>query len=244
MKNLVKLCTSAAPISDGSIENCNFHFKSAPYGIPYLSKLNRCCTSGILLVLLNGCMTFSGEQLTDLKPIKPISSPYIDVSVGDFTAHLDESKELTDDEAGKIINTEMMQSWKDNNYIRGFTLSDNNNLTEKAQYKLLLRGRQEETSSFVMQFLSAITFLLIPATSETSYNLIYELEEVQTEKKYFSDVAGSISKTTWLLLFPALPFSSMGANKTYQRISEHVYQDFAKQGAFLNLENSSAAPTK
>ena len=130
-----------------------------------------------------------------------------------------------------------MKNWKDNNYIRDFTLADNDNFTDKAQYKLLLRGHQEDTSSFVMQFLSAITFLLIPATSETSYDLVYELEEVQSEKKYFAQVADNITTTTWLLFFPALPFSSMGANNTFQRISEHVYQDFAKQGAFVNLEN-------
>lgn len=198
------------------------------------------CTSGLLLILLNGCMTFSGDKLSDLEPIMPTTSPYIEVGVGDFTAHLDENKELTNNEAGIVIIKEMMENWKDNNYIRDFTLSDNNNLTEKPQYKLLLRGHQEDTSSFYMQLLSAITFLLIPATSETSYDLIYELEEVQTEKKYFVEVADNISTTTWLLYFPALPFSSMGANNTYQRISEHVYQDFAKQGAFLNLENSSS----
>ncbi|WP_428353954.1 hypothetical protein [Methyloprofundus sp.] len=181
-------------------------------------------------------MTFSSDKLADLEPIKPIASPYIEVSVGDFTAHLDENKSLTNNEAGRVIIDKMMENWKDNNYIRDFTYS-NNNLAEKAQYKLFLRGHQEDTSSFVMQFLSAITFLLIPATSETSYNLIYELEEVHSEKKYFAEVADNISTTTWLLFFPALPFSSMGANNTFQRISEHIYQNFAKQGAFVNLEN-------
>ena len=199
----------------------------------YLVKLHTC---GLLLVLLNGCMTFSSDKLADLEPIKPIASPYIEVSVGDFTAHLDENKSLTNNEAGRVIIDKMMENWKDNNYIRDFTYS-NNNLAEKAQYKLFLRGHQEDTSSFVMQFLSAITFLLIPATSETSYNLIYELEEVHSEKKYFAEVADNISTTTWLLFFPALPFSSMGANNTFQRISEHIYQNFAKQGAFVNLEN-------
>jgi hypothetical protein len=35
-----------------------------------------------------------------------------------------------------------------------------------------------------------------------------------------------------LLFFPALPFSSLGLSNTIERISEHVYQDFVKQGAF------------
>ncbi|RLA20242.1 MAG: hypothetical protein DRQ62_10820 [Gammaproteobacteria bacterium] len=197
-----------------------------------MKNLVKLFTSGCLLISLNGCMTFSGDKLTDLEPIKPITSPYIEVNVGDFTAHLEESKELTSNEAGRIINDKMMENWKDNNYIRDFTLSDNNNLTEKVQYRLLLRGHQEDTSSSIMQFLSAITFLLIPATSQTSYDLVYELEEVQTEKKYFVVVTDNISTTTWLLFFPALPFSSIGANNTHQRIAEYVYQTFVKQGAF------------
>ena len=37
--------TSAAPILDASIDNCNLHFKSAAYKAPYPSNRNRCCTS-------------------------------------------------------------------------------------------------------------------------------------------------------------------------------------------------------
>jgi len=197
-----------------------------------MKTLFKLFTSGFLLVSLNGCMTFSGENLADLEPIKPISSPYIEVGVRNFTAHLDESKELTSHEAARIINDEIMDNWKDNNYISDFTYANNDTFPENAQYKLILKGHQEDTSSIYMRFLSAITFLLIPSRSETSYDLTYELEEVQTEKKYTVQVSDTIRTTTWLIYVFALPFSSIGANNTYERIAEHVYQGFVKQGAF------------
>ena len=142
--------------------------------------------------------------------------------------------------AGTVINDEIMENWKDNNYISDFIYTKDENSSGNVQYKLKLRGHQQDTASTLMQFFSAITFLVIPTTKETSYDLIYELEELQTGKKYITAISDYIKTTTWLIYFPALPFSSIGANNTFERIAEHVYQDFVAQGAFLNLENSNS----
>ena len=207
-----------------------------------MKKLIKLCTTILLLLSFNGCMTFSGEKLADLEPITPKISPYIKVSVGDFSAQLDDSKELTDNEAGRIINDEIMKNWKDNNYISGFIHANDDKLSPDAQYKLQLKGHQQDTSSSLMQAISAITFLLIPAKTESSYDLSYELENLQTEKKYTMQVSDTISTTTWLLFFPALPFQSIGANNTYERFAEHVYQGFVEQGAFSNQEDINTPP--
>ena len=192
------------------------------------------CTSGLLFLSLNGCMTFSGDNLAEIAPITPITSPSIEISVGDFTSHIEGDNLVKDNKAGRVINDEIMENWKDNKYISDFTYAKNEITSSNVQYSLILRGHQQDTASTLMQFISAITFLLIPATTETSYDLIYELEELKTGKKYTAKVADTISTTTWLIYFPALPFSSIGANKTFERIAEHAYQDFVNQGAFLN----------
>ena len=54
-----------------------------------MKLLFKICTSGLLLLSLNGCMTFSGDDLADIDPITPLTSPYIEVSVGDFTTHIE-----------------------------------------------------------------------------------------------------------------------------------------------------------
>lgn len=182
-------------------------------------------------------MTFSGDNLADIAPITPLTSPYIEVSVGDFTAHIDGSELIADKQAGSVINDEIMEYWKSHHYITDYTNAKIEHISNNVQYKFKLKGHQQDTSSTLMQFFSAITFLLIPATTETSYDLIYELEDVNTGKKYTAKVADSIKTTTWLIYFPVLPFSSIGANNTFEHIAEHVYQDFVKQGIFLNQEN-------
>ena len=46
-----------------------------------MSQLYRLSCTGILLTSLTGCMTFSGEKLSELEPIKPLISPKIETTV-------------------------------------------------------------------------------------------------------------------------------------------------------------------
>lgn len=208
----------------------------------YLVKV---CSSGLLLILLNGCMTFSSDKLADLEPIKPASTPSIQAAVGQFTAQFDDDQTVvTGEQAGQEINDKIMQSWKEHGYISDFTPVKNANGLGDAQYSLVLKGSQQDTSNKYMKIISALSFLIIPATIETAYDLNYELTELASGNKYTVKIADSVNMTTWLLFFPAIPFSSVGTNKAFARIAEHIYQDFVQQGAFLNIENASAAPTK
>ena len=185
-------------------------------------------------------MTFSSDKLADLEPIKPASTPSIQIGVGQFTAQFDDDQVLTTGEqAGEEINDKIMQSWKAHNYISDFTSVKNANGLGDAQYSLILQGSQQDTSNKYMKIISALTFLLIPATIETAYDLNYELTELASGNKYTVNIADSVDTTTWLLFFPAIPFSSVGTNKTFARIAEHVYQEFVRQGAFLAQQTSS-----
>ena len=171
-------------------------------------------------------------------------SPVIEESIGDFTFHLDGGKMVTSNKAGRLLNDTILENWKDNNYISDFTYVKKENFTGNAQYNLTLKGQQKGESSVFMQVISGLTLVLIPNTIETSYNMIYELEEVKTGKKYTAQVNENMSTTQWLLFLPALPFSFIGAMNTYERIAEHVYQGFVKQGAFSNQENASITEYK
>jgi len=188
------------------------------------------------LFFLNGCMTFSGEKLTELKPLIPMVSPKIEESVGDFTFHLDGGAMVTDNKAGRIINNAILEKWKSNKYISDFIYVKKESFTGDAQYNLTLSGHQEGQSSVAMQIISGLTLFLLPYSVNTSYDLTYKLENVKTGEKYTAKVFEDMSTVMWLLYFPALPFAFVGADNTMENISENIYQNFVQQGAFISTQ--------
>jgi hypothetical protein len=209
-----------------------------------MKQLYKICGTGLILTTLNGCMTFSGDRLSELEPITPKNTPFIEESIGDFTMHLDGGKMVTDNKAGRVINDIILENWKESNYISGFNYVPKQKFTGNAEYNLTLRGHQEGKSSVFMQVISGLTLFIIPNNMNTSYDLIYELEEVKTGKKYTTEVSEDMTTTQWLLFFPAFPFSFIGASNTYERLSEHAYQDFVKQGAFAAEQTTDQPITR
>ena len=185
-------------------------------------------------------MTFSGDKLADIEPIMPETSPFIEQSVGNFTFHLDGGALVTDNKAGRILNDAVLKNWKNNNYISDSIYVKKEKFTRNSQYHLTLKGHQEGKSSVFMQVISGLTLFIIPHSIDTSYDLTYELIEVKTGKKYQTRISEDMTTTNWLLFFPAIPFSMVGAANTYDRIAEHAYQNFVKQGAFLSHESTNA----
>jgi len=181
-------------------------------------------------------MTFSGEKLTELKPLIPMVSPKIEESVGDFTFHLDGGAMVTDNKAGRIINNAILEKWKSNKYISDFIYVKKESFTGDAQYNLTLSGHQEGQSSVAMQIISGLTLFLLPYSVNTSYDLTYKLENVKTGEKYTAKVFEDMSTVMWLLYFPALPFAFVGADNTMENISENIYQNFVQQGAFISTQ--------
>ena len=205
----------------------------------YRRKIMRVLNFFILvcfLFFLNGCMTFSGEKLTELKPLIPMVSPKIEESVGDFTFHLDGGAMVTDNKAGRIINNAILEKWKSNQYISDFNYVKKESFTGDAQYNLTLSGHQEGQSSVAMQIISGLTLLLLPSAVNTTYDLTYKLENVKTGKKYTTKVSEDMSTVMWLLYFPVLPFAFVGADNTMENISENIYQNFVQQGAFSRAQ--------
>ena len=189
-----------------------------------------------LVFLLSGCMTFSGDKLAEIEAIIPMESPIIEESVGDYTFHLDGGALVSDNKAGRVINNALLENWKDNDYISDFTYVKTSKFTGDAKYNLTLSGHQEGESSVFMQVISGLTLFIIPHSITTSYDLVYDLENVKTGQKYTTKVSDEVKTVNWLLFLPAFPFSFVGAINTYERLAEHAYQNFVKQGAFLEKE--------
>lgn len=193
-------------------------------------------TKAIILTaaaLLSGCMTFSGNQLSELRPIKPRVTVAIEESVSkDFRFHLDGGGMVTSNKAGRMINDMVLDNWKNQNYISNYSYVKLEDFTNTADYNLTLKGTQLGESSVPLQLLSGLSLFIIPDSINTTYDLEYALKNVKTGKTYTSKVTDNVKSVHWLLFSLAFPFSGNGQITTMDRISEHVYQDFVRQGAF------------
>jgi len=201
-----------------------------------MKQLLKLSSVGILLSLMTGCMTFSGDKLSDLEPIKPIVSPKIETTVSpNYQYDIDVMQVITSNKDGRMVNDRVIDIlWKDKGYISDSKYVKLGNFTGNADYNLTLSGRHIVDSSTAMQIISGLTLTLIPYTVDQEYDLVYTLENTKTGKTYTTKANETESMWGWLLFFPAFPFSMVGSMNTMEHLSEHIYQDFVKQGAFSN----------
>ena len=201
-----------------------------------MNQLSKLYSIGILLTSLSGCMTFSGDKLAELEPIEPMVSPKIETTVSkDYIYDIDVMQVVTSNKDGRMVNERVIELlWKNNGYISDSTYVKLGAFTGNADYNLTLSGSHKVDSSTAMQIISGLTFAIIPSFVDQEYSLVYTLENVKTGKVYETRVNETESMTMWLLFFPAFPFSMIGSMNTMEHLSEHVYQDFVKQGAFSN----------
>ena len=204
-----------------------------------------------LSIIAGGCsMIISGDQLTDLDPLIPKHTPVIEYAIGDFVYEFDSSglkTSYTSNKAGKKLTDHIMRDWKDKKYISDFSsveripvydddfsYTKGGDFTGKAEYNLTLEGKEYDKQNTPHEIISKNTFFIIPYTSYTYYNLIFKLENTKTGTQYIAQVSDYIKRINSILLLPFFLFSGLGYQNTLERLSEHAYQDFVKQGAFLN----------
>ena len=190
--------------------------------------------SGAAFTLMTGCMTFSGDKLPELEPIKPLSSPTIETTVSsDYQYDIDVMQVVTSNKDGRMVNDRVIETpWKSNGYISTANYVPLGQFTGNADYNLTLSGQHKVDSSTAMQVISGLTLTLIPYTVDQEYDLIYTLEHVKTGKIYTSKANETESMVGWLFFLPAFPFSMIGSMNAMNHLSEHIYQDFVRQGAF------------
>jgi len=189
--------------------------------------------SFLLAIWLSGCVTMAGDQLADIE-LRPLAipPPSIEQTVGDYSFHLDGGKMVTSNKAGRDVNQMLLNRWQKRGVITKETYVKSSNFTGNAEYNLTLAGHQEGESSVVMQVLSGLTLLLLPYWVNTKFDLVYTVEHVKSGRRFQARASDSFRIVTSLLLFPVTPFAMGGANRTYNRLADHLYNQLAEQGAF------------
>ncbi len=199
-----------------------------------MNQLSRLCSVGILLILLNGCMTVSGNKLAELESIEPMVSPKIEITVSkDFVYEVGDKQVTTSNKDGRKVNEKVIETlWKNNGYISDSSYVEYGHFSGNADYNLSLSGSHKDDSSIVMQIINGLTLMFIPYAIHQEYNLVYTLENLKTGKTYTTKANESETMVRSILFFPVFPFSMNGSMNSMKHLSEHVYQDFVKQGAF------------
>ena len=179
-----------------------------------------------------GCITTAGGALQPIKPPLPAAKPRIEQTVGDFEFTLEGGKMVTSNKAGRLLNDEILKRWKKKGYVEESAYVESSRFTGKADYNLTLSGSQYGNSSIAMQILSGLTLLILPYTVDTKYDIQYTIENRRTGQRFSASVADSYHTTIELLLFVAAPVAMRGADRTWNAMADHLYEQLRAQGAF------------
>ncbi len=183
--------------------------------------------------LTSGCAYVTeGTKLGPINPPANSLQPLVEHTVGDFSFSLDGGKMVTSNFAGKLINENVLNAWKDRHYIRDHEYVEQAAFTGKADYNLTLTGSQYRESSIGMQILCGLTLFLIPYTVTTNYDIQFTLADVKTGKKYTGSVEESNKTYVELFLLFALPFAANNESAMFERIGDHLYDQLYRTGAF------------
>jgi len=199
---------------------------------PRPARLAAAAIGLLLLPLASGCITMSGDRLTDLEPAKPPRAPHLEQAVGEFSFHLDGGKMVTSNKMGRLLNDEILGRWQKAGFIAGHSYVKSSEFSGRAEYNLTLSGHQEGDSSVVMQFLSGLTLFLLPYWVNTDMDLRYTLEHVPTGRTFEAHAADDHTVVVSLMLLPAAPFTQGGRTRTMDRLAAHLYEQLESQGAF------------
>lgn len=201
-------------------------------------RLLKFCGSLLTICAITGCSyTTEGTKLGPITTQPPTFQPKIEHTVGDFSFTLEGGKMITSNFAGKLVNEQMLDAWKERKYIGDAEYVESGAFSGKADYNLILSGSQYGESSIGMQILSGLTLFLIPYTVTQNYDLQYTLTDVKTGKKYSANIEESNKIYQELFLLFALPFGQHGQAAMFERIGDHLYKQFYEKGAFQHTTN-------
>ncbi len=180
----------------------------------------------------SGCLTFAGGELEDLEPLEPKVHVTVESSVGEFYFYRDRVTVPDSEKRGDIVNEAILDKWKKKNYVSNHAPVQEGAFTGKADYSLTLNGSQIGESNVLLRQFSIFTLFLVPYSVDTWLRLEFELQDLKTGDFYRARVKDHYRTQVELLLLPMAPLSMRGQSKTYDRIAEHLYQQFYDQGAF------------
>jgi len=196
----------------------------------------------LLLTLASGCTYVTeGIKLGPITPAPNSMQPTVEHTVGDFSFTLEGGKMITSNFAGKLINDNVLNAWKDRHYIKDYSYKESGAFSGNADYNLTLTGSQYGESNIGMQILSGLTLFLIPYTVTTNYDIQFTLTDVKSGKKYSANVEESNKAYSELFLLFALPFTAHNQQSMFERIGDHLYHQLYQQGAFQGGSAPDAA---
>ena len=191
--------------------------------------------SGFLVMAVNfsGCMSYSDNMLQELPVNKHKTGAAVEVGVSkNFLFRLSGGKLISSAAEGRKLNDKLFSIWLDNGYIKNYTLTTNDNFSGSADYTLTLDGVLKTKFNIGAYYVSTFLVGLIPYTVYSDYDLKYVLKNVKTGREYSANVSDGFSTTWWLFYVFAFPFAHNAEGNTINRLSENLYNDFLKQGAF------------
>lgn len=189
--------------------------------------------SVLTLLTASACQTWPGNKPAPIAPPVALSRPTIEHTVGEFTFAMNTNEMKPSTVDGRLLTNEIMKVWKRREYITDARFIDEGHpFSGTADFNLTLSGRQHNTVSFWRELLNALTLMWIPYTVTREYDLRYELREVKTGNTYRASVQGEDQAQVEIFLILTLPIAFRGHNEILDRMGDHLYQQFAEQGAF------------
>ncbi len=196
------------------------------------------------LVFLASCVTSSGNKLAEIDPPSAIGTYSFEAGFRDFNYSLDGGALQSSASMADKINGKLARSWTRHGYASRFVQRGRSPGTGGSDYMLTLTGNLDGDSSVVMQVISGLTLLIIPHTIDAHAFLVFELKRERDGAIFKASVAEDVNQITWLPLILALPWMEAGADHAVEKMSLHLYQQFADQGAFTAApSNKPMQPT-
>jgi hypothetical protein len=189
----------------------------------------------ILFRVLTGCVSVNKEMLRQSQ--LPSSTPFkgvVEVKNGELVQKLNNEGAnrgvLSGSTVIDSVSTSILARWKSNDLISDYGAPGN--LKTEPDYTLSLSGIRNEDGSIAGAVLSGLTLMLIPTSSTLIYDLNAQFVNHHTHKAYNVPFKNGVTTYLQILLLPALPFSWIGGYNMLADMSDYLYSELSKQGAF------------
>lgn len=193
----------------------------------------------LLLAVLPGCLTFSGDKLPEIAPPTSVGAYSFELGFRDFSYSLDGGALQSSATMADKITSRLGGSWVRHGYASRVVQRGRAAGTGASDYMLTMTGNLDGESSVVLQVISGLTLLIIPHTIDAHAFLVFELKRESDGATFKASVAEDVNQVTWLPFILGLPWMEAGADHAVEKMALHLYQQFAAQGAFGSAPSKS-----
>lgn len=187
------------------------------------------------IIFLSGCMTFNGAELP-LRQLPKYDSfrPLISTEIGEIKLLYNGADGLkptmSGHKVGKRALKAVLRRWKAKKLIDDYDPPEK--LNRKPDYKLKIKGTQNEQGDFFSAYKSGYTFFLFPSSYSLNWEWTFQLINLKTNEQFEVSTKNSVMGRVHLIFLPLFPFSIVGQRNADNMLSCYVYDEFKKQGAW------------